>query len=811
MPYAEVAVNAPSASSGRCFSYCIPPGMDVVPGQLVRVPFGSRILEGAIVEINETPAFEHTRDLTAVIEEVPPVSPQHLQLAQWISSHYLASLFECIALMLPPGFERKSLTFLTLPDRSETLEHPDLRLNEDQEHVLATVRDMGRVGLKEIERDIGEKRAQSAISGLIRRGLLTRSYELVSARVKPKTGLVVEAARHLDERELDTVLGRSKQRRALYEFIASSTGPVSWASVRQATGCTKALLASLVARGIVSAREVTVTRDPLAGRLVNPSSPLQLTGAQRFALQEIVSSLGKRSASSAVFLLHGVTGSGKTEVYLQSLAAAVSQGKRGIVLVPEISLTPQTIERFSARFPGRVAVMHSHLTLGEQFDEWQRIEKGEFDVVVGPRSAIFTPVSNLGLVVIDEEHEWTYKQQEPAPRYHAREVAIKLAEMTGATVVLGSATPSTETFYSASRGNYRLLTLPERVTPFENTPLPEVKVVDMRNELKSGNSELFSRILSAAVTDAVNNDEQVILFLNRRGASTFVQCRKCGYVLRCRRCDISLTYHSITDTLVCHLCNYRMRAPGVCPKCGNPRIRFLGTGTQRLEEEAVAAFAPARVIRWDSDATKGKNAHERILGEFTRHEADILIGTQMITKGLDIPNVTVVGVMNADTGINLPDFRAAERTFQVLSQVAGRAGRGERGGKVFFQTYNPDHFAIESAARHDYRHFYDIEIIYRRQLSYPPFSKLASIVYSHTNDAVCRTEAARLKKELEEEREARGISELDILGPAPAYIHRLRGRYRWQIVLRGRDPSGFLSEFPLGRGWTVDIDPVGLV
>jgi primosomal protein N' (replication factor Y) len=458
-----------------------------------------------------------------------------------------------------------------------------------------------------------------------------------------------------------------------------------------------------------------------------------------------------------------------------------------------------------------VAVLHSQLSPGEHLDEWQRIQRGEFDVVVGARSAVFAPQPDLGLIVVDEEHEWTYKQQDRSPRYHTRDVAVRLAGLTGATVVLGSATPDVGTFFLAQRGEYRLLSLPERVTPSWHTPLPKVDIVDMREELKSGNDGIFSRSLRQTISTAVASGEQVILFLNRRGASTLVQCRRCGFVMKCRRCEVTLTYHSDTNVMVCHQCNYRTGAPGTCPRCFSPRIKYLGAGTQRLEEEASRAFAPASVLRWDSDTTKGKNSHQSILDRFLAHEADILIGTQIITKGLDIPAVTVVGVVNADTGLGLPDFRAGERAFQLLSQVAGRAGRGPRGGKVIFQTYNPWHYAIQAAARHDYSLFFDQEILYRRQLNYPPASQLASLVLSHTNDAVGQSMAEKMKRQLELEIDARGVADAGIVGPAPASPRRLRGKFRWQIIIRGSRLSGFLGNIPLARGWTVDIDPVGTI
>jgi primosomal protein N' (replication factor Y) len=485
-------------------------------------------------------------------------------------------------------------------------------------------------------------------------------------------------------------------------------------------------------------------------------------------------------------------------------------GKRGIVLVPEIALTPQTIERFAARFPGRVAVLHSQLSLGEQFDEWQRIRNGDFDVVIGPRSAVFAPQPDLGLIVLDEEHEWSYKQPDKSPRYHTRDVALKLAELTGAVVVLGSATPDVESFYHTQQGDYQLLTLPGRVTPRDGTALPQVEVVDLKEELKAGIRSLFSRSLSEAISQAVTSDEQVILFLNRRGAATFVQCRSCGFVLRCKRCEVPLNYHLTGDRLVCHQCNYHMPVPASCPRCTRRNLKFLGLGTQKLEQEAGYNFPTARLLRWDTDVTRGRYSHDEILSKFRRHQADILIGTQMVAKGLDMPLVTLVGVVSADTALNLPDFRAGERIFQLLSQVAGRAGRGIKGGKVIIQTYTPEHYAIQAAAKHDYAAFYNKEVEYRRQLRNPPFSRLACLTYSHTNDTLCQRETERMKRLLSQEMDSQGVADIEIIGPAPAFIHRLRGRFRWQLILRGRGLSDFLAPMPFPQGWVVDIDPVGL-
>jgi primosomal protein N' (replication factor Y) len=375
---------------------------------------------------------------------------------------------------------------------------------------------------------------------------------------------------------------------------------------------------------------------------------------------------------------------------------------------------------------------------------------------------------------------------------------------------MGSATPSVETYYHALKGDYQLLRLPDRVVPVENAPLPAVEIVDMREELKAGNRSMFSKTLSAALEKVLANKEQAILFLNRRGSATSIQCRNCGFVIKCKRCDIPLTYHFDSDSLVCHRCNYKIKPPQICPNCSSRRIRYLGIGTEKLSEEAQAMFPHARLLRWDSDVTQKRNSHQDILNKFRNHEADILIGTQMVAKGLDLPLVTLVGVVIADTSMNLPDFRAGERTFQLLSQVAGRAGRGQLGGQVVIQTYNPNHYAIQAAARHDYQAFYDREIDFRRQLKEPPFTQLAALTYVHTNDNRCREETEKMAKHITVERDAKGIPDLTIIGPAPAFIHRLRGRYHWQIILRGSDLSAFLKNISFPQGWMIDIDPVGL-
>ena len=814
MEYAEVSVNSPIAQR-RTFSYAIPPGLSIDVGQAVWVPFGDKLLQGIVLELSHYPAVEETREITGVIEPRPLLSHFYVSLAHWLSEYYLSPLFDAVALMLPPGFERKVVTFICSPPTLP--EHDATSLTPRQKNILELVQRQGKVSLRELERKLGVRQARLITSQLVTKCLVVKSYELGRVKVKPKRvpylRLIVKAseARQEAARLLEK---RANRQAGLLYFLAQQSQPVPMAEARQRLNCGKVVADALVSKGLANIELIEIKREPISYEGITPSYPLTLGTAQESAFNAIQSSLiqvAKGYPAPTIFVLHGVTGSGKTEIYLQALAEAVRLGKRGIILVPEIALTPQTIERFASRFPHKVAIFHSKLSLGEQFDEWQRIRDGEFDVVIGSRSAIFAPQPDLGLIIIDEEHEWTYKQHDKSPRYHARDVTRKLAELTGAVVILGSATPDVATFYHAQIGDYSLLELPERITSGKGSSLPPVEVVDLRQELKAGNRSLFSRSLSRAITEALTKSEQVILFLNRRGAATFIQCRSCGFVLRCKRCEVALTYHLAEDVLVCHQCNYRTSVPQICPQCLSHRIKFLGIGTQKLEQETTFTFPQARLLRWDSDVTQRKYSHEKILGKFLAHEADILIGTQMIAKGLDLPLVTLVGIVSADIGLNLPDFRAGERTFQLLSQVAGRAGRSSLGGQVIIQTYSPEHYAIKAAAKHDYTLFYDKEITYRRQLHNPPFSQLASLVYSHTNEALCQREAERMKRLLIEERDSRGIADLSLVGPAPPFIHKLRGRFQWQIVIRGSELSTFLSLIPIPRGWTVDIEPVGLI
>ncbi|MCR4406396.1 MAG: primosomal protein N' [Anaerolineae bacterium] len=608
---------------------------------------------------------------------------------------------------------------------------------------------------------------------------------------------------------------------------------VSW--VYAETGCSLADLRALEARGLIALEEQEVWRDPLAGREFVLESQPRLTPDQEAVWDRIKPQIENRK--SKIFLLRGVTGSGKTEVYLRALQEVLAQGRQGIVLVPEIALTPQTIRRFAARFPARIAVLHSGLSDGERFDAWRRIRAGLADVVIGPRSALFAPLPRLGLIIVDEEHETTYKQEDRSPRYHTREVAMELARLSGAAVILGSATPDLVSYHRARQGEYVLLELPQRIlghrrrleeqresyglrtvryqplAPLPDvhyTDLPPVRVVDMRQELRAGNRSIFSRALQEELARILKAGEQAILFLNRRGTATFVLCRDCGHVLRCPRCDVPLTYHTANESLLCHHCGRQEPVPQVCPQCNGTRIRYFGVGTEQVETTVQAMFPQARTLRWDRDTTTDQEAHEAFLQSLITHQADVLIGTQMIAKGLDLPLVTLVGVVAADTALHFPDFRASERTFQLLTQVAGRAGRSPLGGQVIVQTYSPEHYAIQAAARHDYLAFYEREIAFRSEHWYPPFSRLARLVGVHSSADCCQEEGEVLRAEIEAAA-ARLNMPVEISGPLPCFFARWRGQHRWQIIVRAADPSSLLSVPHLPLHWQVDIDPVNLL
>lgn len=562
----------------------------------------------------------------------------------------------------------------------------------------------------------------------------------------------------------------------IVEFFKTNSGKYTKSELINEHSISQYKLNKLIENEVLSIEEESVFR--YNDRVYNKDSAKILTIEQENIIREYINS------DDTMFLLKGVTGSGKTEVYMKLVERVLLEGKSAIILVPEIALTPQMIERFKGRFGVNVALFHSKLSDGERFDEWFRVKEGKAKVIVGARSAIFLPAKNLGLIIIDEEHENTYKSEQN-PKYQTKEVAEYLSELKGCKVILGSATPSIETYYRALTGEMKLLELNSRV---DNKPMPPMKVIDMRNELKGGNKSLFSRELFIAIQERLKRKEQIILFLNRRGFSTFVSCRSCGYVFKCDECDISMTYHK-NGLLICHYCGKTKREPRECPKCHSKYVKFFGAGTQRVEEEVKKYFNNVRILRMDVDTTRDKHSYERIYNTFKNGEADILIGTQMVSKGLDFKNVTLVGILAADMSINIPDYRAAERTFQIITQVAGRAGRGDKQGEVLIQTYTPQHYSLQYAVNYDYEGFYEKEFTVRAMMKYPPFGKLLLINGTSKKEELLKNFMHKITMMIKPLVES--CLDIEILGPIPCMISKVKENYRWQIVIKGEFDSYF--------------------
>ncbi|HEX9035854.1 MAG TPA: primosomal protein N' [Ktedonobacterales bacterium] len=836
----------------------------IAPGCLVSVPLGDRAALGVVwaldasdevgadmtgqddraIEGDATASGVRLRDITGLALPEPALSATQRALAEWIADEYWTPLGVAARLLLPPGLAGAARSVVRLAPG--VADGASDGLPSDAALTLALLRDQHSIERSRLEETFGAERARDLTRVLIRRGLATLATEVPPIHLRPRRERLVrliappdvlENWRQAMRAQLDSAAeGRPTPRgresagerilRQLAALDALERARAHWRveDLRRLARITPASLNELERAGLIATETVEVRRDPLAGAEPPRTQPLSLTSAQREALDAILDPHGPVDERGArVLVLHGITGSGKTEVYLQALAAVIARGQRGLALVPEIALTPQAMARYAGRFPGRVALLHSGLSDAERLSEWRRIRGGEIDIVLGSRSAIFAPIENLGLIVLDEEHEDAYKQ-ERRPSYHAREVATRLGALTGATVVLGSATPSLESWSRATTGAWRLVEMSGRPgavsesatrRPAEaslRSGLPLVTVVDLRAELREGNASILSETLRAALDETLARGEQAIMFLNRRGTATSVICRECGYTARCPSCDVSLTYHADAGPggmLICHYCGRREATPQACPLCWSASIRFFGLGAQRVEATLKRMYPEARVLRWDRDTARTRQEHEELLRIFASRQADILVGTQMIAKGLDLPAVTLVGVISADVALTLPDFRAAERAFQLLTQVAGRAGRAAIPGRVIVQTFNPEHFCIQAAATHDYAAFSTIELAARERYGYPPFRRLVKLLYTSHDRYAAQFEATALSTQLERAIRERGLRDTDVVGPAPAYIERLRGRYRWQIILRGPDPVAALRALPTDTpwwGWSVDVD-----
>lgn len=814
--FASLIVQVEAPELKQPFTYAIPQDMESLePGACVVVPFGRQEVLGYVVAVDVPlpPEVEASavREILARVEGDGAAIPEPvLKTAQWMAREYLCDLATAIKCVIPdtqaahiskrvqlqPGWE-EALTEIT------TTSHRQLITT------LAGFPD-GAATKDELEKALGAK-VDSPVRLLKQRGLLGEVFTIEPPRIGAKR---VKAAKLLvvwDDAEAAAQAREAKapaQAKLLRALANAGGGPVPVTQLVKEAEASPAALKKLETDGLIEIETLSLRRKPYALNFTAVVAP-ELMGEQKVALDEIKRRLDAKKHH--VSLLYGVTGSGKTEVYLRAIAECRRRGRTALMLVPEIALSTQVVDNFRSRIGDRVAVLHSGLSMGERRDEWQRIGRGEADVVVGARSGVFAPLSGVGLIVVDEEHEGSYKQDSPAPRYHARDVAIARARATDALVLLGSATPAVETFYKAQTGEYGFLPLRERAL---SRPLPKVEVIDLREGFKKGQPRLFAPSLTDAIGDRLSKNEQTILFLNRRGFAMFLICRDCGYTTRCPSCDVSLTFHQRAALCVCHHCGYELDAPAQCPSCQGNRLKPFGVGTEKIEEEVRKAFPSARVLRMDRDTTTQKNSHLIMLRQFRNREADILIGTQMVAKGLDFANVTLVGVISADTALNMPDFRASERAFQLLTQVAGRAGRGRKPGEVIVQSFNPEHESIAAAAEHDYEAFYKREIEYRKELGYPPFSHLANIV---CQDEDPRAPEHRLRKLHSLLEDTEGIR---LLGPAQCPLGRLKDRWRWHLLLKAESSdilrTALRRAFSLMTstdrfGMTTDIDPLSLL
>ncbi|MCL6570807.1 MAG: primosomal protein N' [Bacillus sp. (in: Bacteria)] len=765
MNIASVIVDVPTKQTDKAFDYLIPNQWigTIQPGMRVIVPFGPRNIQGFVTALKQESDIKKLREIIEPMDLKPVLNQELLQLADWLTEYMLCFKISAFQVMLPAALKAKyekkvklssGLAVADLPEKIQVFFEKDGVVRWEDALTNGIVPTLQREAAK---------------------GHLEVVY-MVKGKVKKKqVKFISPLVSHIElKAEMDHLPTKAEKQKQVLNYFVEHFDAVELKELVAAVKTSAATVKALVDKKLLMEKDLEVYRDPFENRTFKRTKSLPLTVSQQTAIVPILKAI--EANRHEVFLLYGITGSGKTEIYLQSIQEIIEKGLEAIVLVPEISLTPQMVNRFKGRFGNLVAVLHSGLSAGEKYDEWRKIQRKEVKVAVGARSAIFAPFENLGIIIIDEEHETSYKQEE-MPRYHARDVAIQRAKTYNCPVVLGSATPSLESFARAQKNVYHLLSLPSRMN---NQPLPSTEIIDMREELREGNRSMFSRKLLEMLQDRIAKKQQAVLFLNKRGHSSFVMCRDCGYVMNCPNCDISLTYHRVHEQMKCHYCGYQSYVPQQCPECSSEYIRYFGTGTQKVEDELGKILPEARVIRMDVDTTGKKGSHERLLTDFQDGKADILLGTQMIAKGLDFPNITLVGVLSADTMLHLPDFRASEKTFQLLTQVSGRAGRHHLPGEVIIQTYTPEHYSIELAGIQDYDLFYQQEMMVRKTHHYPPFFYLSLITVSHEQllTVVAATEKIANYVKTQVSKDA------VVLGPAASPIPRINNRYRYQCLIK---------------------------
>lgn len=801
MSYAEIIIDHKSTSVDRRFTYNIPGELfdDAKIGVRVVVPFGryNKPTMGIIVKITESLKSKFkTKDIIRILDDKPLISEKRLELAEWIKEEYICTGFESMQPILPPGDFRDINTIVVA---KEDFEGFDI-LNEKAEKILNHVLEAGRIEysqLRSLYNDSGFSKEISSLEGAGAVRLILQVRENTTARVEKH---VIANSKISYLQGVDIAGKGAKKQLEIWEFINKSKEATA-RSLLSDFNTSLSVLKAMEKKDLIRMENRVVKEKPISGKIPDYKR-IEFNPEQRAVFEGIMKSQNHLS------LIHGITGSGKTEIYLQLVEEMLAKGKNSIILVPEISLTPQTTDRFVGRFGNQVAILHSKLTQHERFDQWRRIKSGEYNIVIGARSALFAPFNNLGLIVIDEEHENTYKSSNN-PKYSTIEVARKISELEGAKLVLGTATPSVETYYKAKFGEFQLYELSSRAT---RNSLPSICVVDMRRELQEGNRSIFSRNLYYEMEKTLKTGNQIILFLNRRGYTGFITCRSCGYVARCNNCDISLTYHRSSNRLRCHYCGETHAIPKACPSCGSTYFKSFGIGTEKVEEEVRKLFPNARTSRMDSDNIKTRDDYEKALEAMKKREIDILIGTQMISKGLDFPSVTLVGIIAADTTLNLPDFRSPERTFQLITQVAGRAGRGEVEGNVVLQTYNPEHYSIGAAMKNDYKDFFQSELELRREFGYPPFKEIATITLFGRDFNKVRESMEKSSLALMESVREAGLVDVEILGPNPSPLEKINNNYRWQILLKfgynhGRDMRNIIRRvYTIDKGSLIEKD-----
>lgn len=780
--YGQIIVDNRSSSVDRPFTYRIDDEMReiVKPGMRVIVPFGkgNKLIKGLVIAIekNIEPKYK-VKNIIDVLDDKPLISQGLIQLSLWMKDKYLASYIDSFQPSLPPGDFKEVNTYIELLDLNYVSEE-----SLEEVKIIEYLKTNGYCLLDELKRKLKILNINYFLNRLEVEGIIKTTLDIKTTTKKAFEKWVRIKSKYMNTEEILREIGnRALKQREIGEYLFNvETLPLK--DAMNLFNTSLSVFKSMEQKNIIEIYEKNIYRDPIKKYIPNYQKHL-LNSMQLEVFKSILSGINHNHRNS--YLIHGITGSGKTEIYLQLVEEMLLKGKDSIILVPEISLTPQTIDRFVGRFGDQVAVLHSKLSQGERFDQWRSIKENKFKIVIGARSAVFAPFNNLGLIIIDEEHETTYKSGQN-PKYDTIEVAKKRVDLENATLVMGTATPSIETYYKAKNGEIMLLELMNRVSDRE---LPEVTLIDMREELNVGNKSIFSLELHEAIERNLKNKKQTILFLNRRGFATFVSCRNCGYVCKCDDCDISMTYHRNINKLRCHYCGKTENTPHVCPECGSHYIKYFGIGTQKVEELSKEIFPDANIVRMDGDTTVEKGSYEQILGDMKREKIDILIGTQMISKGLDFPGVTLVGIIAADTSLNLPDYRAPEKTFQLITQVAGRSGRGEDAGKVILQTYNPDHYSISFSKEQDYINFYNTEIALRKEFLYPPFINLINVLLYGENNREVEEISEKVYNIIEESvKNIYGINwNQNISGPYPAALEKIKNNYRWQVLLKIRN------------------------